>query len=198
MNSELLRRTEANDVNCPSLVRDARKTGHVCCSSEACLLACHHLHLLVPWNYLQKSPHLLLLLLLQCFLRRHVHHHQVEKICIYRALNFVLFWAVAVVGFALRAGKEGLDAGTKLVPETVPRPVAQVGVGLVGVFMVTYFLRYLFTTALFILVIGVFSYMAYLFLNKDNDSTGGGGGGGDSGTSDDPVEEARRIMEKYK
>jgi len=28
----------------------------------------------------------------------------------------VLFWAVAVVGFALRAGKEGLDAGTKLVP----------------------------------------------------------------------------------
>ncbi len=39
-----------------------------------------------------------------------------EKICIYRALNFVLFWAVAVVGFALRVGKEGLDAGTKLVP----------------------------------------------------------------------------------
>ncbi|CAM6010368.1 unnamed protein product [Sphagnum balticum] len=39
MNSELLRRTEANDVNYPSLVRDARKTGHVCCSSEACLLA---------------------------------------------------------------------------------------------------------------------------------------------------------------
>ncbi len=47
-------------------------------------------------------------------------------------------------------------------------------------------------------MIGVFSYVAYLFLNKDNDSTGGGGGGGDSGTSDDPVEEARRIMEKYK
>jgi hypothetical protein len=40
--------------------------------------------------------------------------------------------------------------------------------------------------------------MAYLFLNKDNDSSGGGGGGGDSGTSDDPVEEARQIMEKYK
>jgi hypothetical protein len=40
--------------------------------------------------------------------------------------------------------------------------------------------------------------MAYLFLNKDNDSTGSGGGGGDSGTGDDPVEEARRIMEKYK
>ncbi len=39
-----------------------------------------------------------------------------EKTYIYRALNFVLFWAVAVVGFALRAGKEGLDAGTKLVP----------------------------------------------------------------------------------
>ncbi|KAH8957182.1 hypothetical protein BDL97_07G078300 [Sphagnum fallax] len=39
MNSELLRRTEPNDVNCPSLVRDARKTGHVCCSSESCLFA---------------------------------------------------------------------------------------------------------------------------------------------------------------
>jgi hypothetical protein len=64
-----------------------------------------------------------------------------------------------VLGFALRVGKEGLDAGTKLVPVLsslphllLPRPVAQVGVGLVGVFMVTYFLRYLFTTALFILV----------------------------------------------
>jgi hypothetical protein len=62
MNSELLRRTEANDVNCPSLVRDARKTGHVCWSSEACLLvsllACHHLHLLVPWNVQRQDQQL--------------------------------------------------------------------------------------------------------------------------------------------
>jgi hypothetical protein len=27
----------------------------------------------------------------------------------------VLFWGAAVVGFALRVGKEGLEAGTKLV-----------------------------------------------------------------------------------
>jgi hypothetical protein len=58
MNSELLRRTEANDVNCPSLVRDARKTGHVCCSSESCLLACHHLHLLVRWNVQRQDRQL--------------------------------------------------------------------------------------------------------------------------------------------
>ncbi len=62
MNSELLRRTEANDVNCPSLVRDARKTGHVCCSSESCLfvslLACPHLHLLVPSNVQRQDRQL--------------------------------------------------------------------------------------------------------------------------------------------
>jgi hypothetical protein len=62
MNSELQRRTEANDVNCPSLVRDARKTGHVCCSSQAyllvSLLACHHLHLLVPWNVQRQDRQL--------------------------------------------------------------------------------------------------------------------------------------------
>jgi hypothetical protein len=62
MNSELLRRTESNDVNCPSLVRDARKTGHVCCSSEACLFvslpACHHLHLPVPWNVQRQDRQL--------------------------------------------------------------------------------------------------------------------------------------------
>jgi hypothetical protein len=32
----------------------------------------------------------------------------------FRALNLALFWGAAVVGFALRAGKEGLEAGTKL------------------------------------------------------------------------------------
>lgn len=50
-----------------------------------------------------------------------------------------------------------------------------------------------------------FSYLAYSFLNKDSDPGSGGGaeekGSGSSGrgrNSDDSLEEARRIMEKYK
>lgn len=43
-----------------------------------------------------------------------------------------------------------------------------------------------------------FSYLAYIYLNKDNDSGSGGGGGGSSRSTEDSLEEARRIMDKYK
>lgn len=42
-----------------------------------------------------------------------------------------------------------------------------------------------------------FSYLAYIYLNKDSDS-GSGGGGGSSRSTGDSLEEARRIMDKYK
>lgn len=43
--------------------------------------------------------------------------------------------------------------------------------------------------------------MAYLYISKDSDSGSGGGGGGSGGkprNTDDSLDEARRIMEKYK
>jgi hypothetical protein len=47
--------------------------------------------------------------------------------------------------------------------------------------------------------IGGFSYLAYIYVNKDKDSgSGGGGGSGSSRSSEDSLEEARRIMDKYK
>jgi len=102
-------------------------------------------------------------------------------------------------GFIVKAGKNALDAGTDLVPDTIPRNVARIIVGVVGVSIITYALRALFSTALFILAIAGFSYLAYIYLNKDSDSgTGGGGGGGSSRSTDDSLEEARRIMDKYK
>lgn len=49
--------------------------------------------------------------------------------------------------------------------------------------------------------IGGLSYLAYVYISKDSDSDSGSGGGGSGGkprNTDDSLEEARRIMEKYK
>ncbi|KAL3695273.1 hypothetical protein R1sor_009349 [Riccia sorocarpa] len=107
-----------------------------------------------------------------------------------------------VIATLVKVGRQGLEAGTKLVPETVPRPVAQLGVGLAGLFLGSFVLRSLFSTVLFILAIGGLSYIAFLSLNK-------GEGGSSSGSSfdrnsgkpkstDEALEEARKIMDKYK
>ncbi|CAM6113197.1 unnamed protein product [Calypogeia fissa] len=103
-------------------------------------------------------------------------------------------------GTLLRLGKQGLEAGTKFVPESVPRPVAQAGVGLAGVFVLSFFLRSLFSTLTFILAIGALSYAAYFFLTKGESSSGKGGDGsnGKPKSTDEALEEARKIMDKYK
>ena len=43
-----------------------------------------------------------------------------------------------------------------------------------------------------------FVYFVFIALNKDQGPKGGGGGGGSTNSSEDALEEARRIMEKYK
>uniref|UniRef100_A0A7I4D0Q8 Uncharacterized protein n=1 Tax=Physcomitrium patens TaxID=3218 RepID=A0A7I4D0Q8_PHYPA len=62
------------------------------------------------------------------------------------------FDVAKAAGFLVKTGKNALDAGTNLVPESIPRGVARIIVGLVGASVVTYALRALFSTALFILV----------------------------------------------
>ncbi|KAL2632386.1 hypothetical protein R1flu_017072 [Riccia fluitans] len=107
-----------------------------------------------------------------------------------------------VIATLVKVGKQGLEAGTKLVPDSVPRPVAQLGVGLAGLLLGSFVIRSLFSTVFFIVAVGGLGYLALLFLSK-------GEGGSSSGSSfdkssgkpkstDEALEEARRIMDKYK
>ena len=61
----------------------------------------------------------------------------------------------------------------------------------------------LLSTAVNLLALAVIGYVAYWLTNQPDDSDGGGGGGGKGkggggGAGDISLEEARRIMEKYK
>ncbi|KAH7439075.1 hypothetical protein KP509_04G044100 [Ceratopteris richardii] len=98
----------------------------------------------------------------------------------------------------VKTARDVLEAGTKLVPESVPRPLAQAGVALVGIVGTLYLLQSLFSIALFILFIGGVGYYLFYSFNKDDDDQRGGGRSSSSSDTDLTLEEARRIMEKYK
>ncbi|KAJ4805988.1 transmembrane protein [Rhynchospora pubera] len=103
-----------------------------------------------------------------------------------------------VVQTAYRIGKDVIETGTNLVPESVPRPVARIGVGFVAVSLTVFLLKSVLSTAFFVLqaMMGVI-YFSFVALNSDEGS-GGSGNKKMNMSDDDPVEEARRIMEKYK
>ncbi|MCO5606434.1 hypothetical protein L7F22_060622 [Adiantum nelumboides] len=100
-------------------------------------------------------------------------------------------------GVAVKTARDAVDAGTKLVPASVPRPVAQAVVVVLGIVGSLYLLQSLFSVALFILAIGGVGYFLFSSLNKDDDERGGGGSSNGK-DADLTLEEARRIMEKYK
>nr|PNR37476.1 hypothetical protein PHYPA_020585 [Physcomitrium patens] len=62
-----------------------------------------------------------------------------------------MIWPVAAAGFLVEAGKTAWDASTNLIPESVPRGVARITVGVVGVSLIIHALRAFFSTALFIM-----------------------------------------------
>ncbi|KAL8143826.1 hypothetical protein V2J09_016858 [Rumex salicifolius] len=95
---------------------------------------------------------------------------------------------------ALKVGKEGVEAGTNLVPESVPRPIAKLSVTVAAAAVSLFVLRSFVSTALFAVGTMGFIYFIYLALNKDKGSKTDVG----SKSSDDAVEEAKRIMDKYK
>eukprot|EP00249_Psilotum_nudum_P027223 c34650_g1_i1 orf=113-748(+) len=109
-----------------------------------------------------------------------------EKTDIYRA-----------IGTIVRTARDIVDAGIKLVPEPVPRPLAQAGVTAVSLLVASFIVKSIFSTALFTLAIGGVGYVIFFYMNKD-DGPGGGSGGTNGRTTDQALEEARRIMEKYK
>ncbi|KAJ6339010.1 hypothetical protein OIU76_008471 [Salix suchowensis] len=96
-----------------------------------------------------------------------------------------------VVQTVWKVGKDGVEAGTNLVPDSVPRPIARVAVT-VAVFVVSLFLLKSFlSTAFFALATMGLVYFTFIALNKDQGPKGGSGA-----NLEDPEEEARRIMEK--
>ncbi|KAL4190918.1 hypothetical protein AMTRI_Chr07g27000 [Amborella trichopoda] len=105
-----------------------------------------------------------------------------------------------VIQTAWRVGKDGLEAGTNLVPDSVPRPIARIGVAVLTLTLSLYVLKSLLSTAFFVLAMMGLIYFVFIALNKDEGPGRGGGGGGGDGTSstDETLEEARRIMEKYR
>ncbi|KAK2986383.1 hypothetical protein RJ640_026647 [Escallonia rubra] len=109
-----------------------------------------------------------------------------------------------VLQTVLNVGKDGIEAGTNLVPDAVPRPVARISVTVVVGALALFVIKSFLSTAFFVLAMMGLIYFTFLALNKDEGPKGGGGSKdegpmGTGGTSpEDTLEEARRIMEKYK
>ncbi|KAL4367114.1 hypothetical protein GQ457_05G003700 [Hibiscus cannabinus] len=101
-----------------------------------------------------------------------------------------------VIQTAWKVGKDGIEAGTNLVPDSVPRPIARISVTVVALAAALFVLRSFLSTAFFALATMGLVYFVFIALNKDRGSRGGSGSGRDS--MEDPVEEARKIMEKFK
>ncbi|KAL9431255.1 hypothetical protein AB3S75_026439 [Citrus x aurantiifolia] len=94
-----------------------------------------------------------------------------------------------------KVAKDGIEVGTNMVPETVPRPVARISITVVALSVALYVLKSFLSTAFFVLATMGLAYFIYIALNKDDRPKGGADS---TPTEEDPVEEARRIMEKYK
>ncbi|PIA36081.1 hypothetical protein AQUCO_03400171v1 [Aquilegia coerulea] len=57
-----------------------------------------------------------------------------------------------VIQTAWKVGKDGIEAGTELVPVSIPRPIARIGVAGVVLFISLFVLKSFLSTAFFILV----------------------------------------------
>ncbi|KAJ9507384.1 hypothetical protein QJQ45_006372 [Haematococcus lacustris] len=96
-----------------------------------------------------------------------------------------------------------LESGAALVPDTVPRPLAKGGVAVVGGLVLFGLLKQLLSGLLTLAVMGG---VAYWWLTKsdpgsevtDIDVKPSSRGGKDDEDLDDPLSEARKIMNKYK
>ncbi|KAI7735657.1 hypothetical protein M8C21_005204 [Ambrosia artemisiifolia] len=110
-----------------------------------------------------------------------------------------------VVQTVFKVGRDGIEAGTSLVPESIPRPIARVSVAVVGVTVALFLLKSFLSTAFFFLATIGLIYSAFIALNKDEAPTRGSdninttsSSGTTTSSDEETLEEARRIMEKYK
>ncbi|KAF3320365.1 hypothetical protein FCM35_KLT22033 [Carex littledalei] len=103
---------------------------------------------------------------------------------------------VRVVQKAYSIGKDVIETGTNFVPESVPRPIARIGVAVLAVSLTVFLLKSFLSTAFFVL--GMMAVIYFVFVAFNSDDGSGGSGGSKTTSNEDPAEEARRIMEKYK
>ncbi|KAH0461791.1 hypothetical protein IEQ34_009366 [Dendrobium chrysotoxum] len=101
---------------------------------------------------------------------------------------------IKVIQSVWRIGKDTVEAGTNLVPDSIPRPVARIGVAGALVTLALFLFNSILSTAFFVLAVMGAIYFLYISFNKDE----GPRGGGDPLSEEESLEEARRIMEKYK
>ncbi|KAK4743809.1 hypothetical protein SAY87_010121 [Trapa incisa] len=122
----------------------------------------------------------------------------VYRIC--RAIRLLERLAHILLQTVWNVGKDGIEAGTNLVPDSIPRPIARISVTVVTLTLSIFVLKSFLSTAFFVLGTMGLVYFIYLAFNKDNGPRGGGGGSSSSSNTsvDESLEEARRIMEKYK
>ncbi|CAK9165885.1 unnamed protein product [Ilex paraguariensis] len=110
--------------------------------------------------------------------------------------NFNVKCCEIVLQTVWNVGKDGIEAGTNLVPDPIPRPIARISVTIAAVTLALFVLKSFLSTAFFVSAVMGLIYFTFIAINKDE---GPRGGGGTSTTStEDSLEEARRIMEKYK
>ncbi|KAK7255879.1 hypothetical protein RIF29_29304 [Crotalaria pallida] len=143
------------------------------------------------------SPNSLLKLKKQSFISN--THFKVSRTPKPRS-SFVVFAAqssfIKVVQTAWKVSRDGIEAATDMVPNSVPRPIARISVTFVALSVALFVLKSFLSTAFFVLATMGLAYFAFLAFNKDQ---GPSKNGGTTSTPplDDPVEEARKIMEKY-
>ncbi|XP_078427635.1 uncharacterized protein LOC144700110 [Wolffia australiana] len=106
------------------------------------------------------------------------------------------FNAAKVLRTAWKVARDGVEGGAKLIPESVPRPVARVAVAAAAAAVALFLLKSLVSTVLFVAAMMGLIYFGYMAFNAKDEGTSDGNveGKGD----DETLEEARRIMEKYK
>ncbi|KAL0419676.1 UNVERIFIED_CONTAM: hypothetical protein Sradi_1381100 [Sesamum radiatum] len=110
------------------------------------------------------------------------------------SIDFIFVCCPTVIQTVWKVGKDGIEAGTNLVPAAIPRPIARIFVTIAAVMVSLFLLKSFLSTAFFALAVMGLSYFTFIALNKDEGPKGGGG----STSVEDSLEEARRIMEKYK
>ncbi|XP_024515361.1 uncharacterized protein LOC112340717 [Selaginella moellendorffii] len=99
-----------------------------------------------------------------------------------------------VVRIVARTANDSLEAGSKLVPESVPRPAAKAIVAVLGIVATSFLFSSLLSLASLALGIAGIAYFAYVYFSRD----ASGGKRSQPSSTESSLEEARRIMEKYK
>ncbi|KAK7395338.1 hypothetical protein VNO78_15890 [Psophocarpus tetragonolobus] len=168
------------------------------CYVASCFPNCCQNRTLVPTHHNFRSPNSLLRLKTKPFhLNTRFKSLRTQK----PRSGFVVFAVqsnfVRVLQNAWKVGKDGIDAGSSLVPNSVPRPIARILVTIVALSVTLFVFKAFLSTAFFVLATIGLAYFAYLAFNKEQRPSGNGGTTS-TPPMDDPVEEARKIMEKYK